>query len=90
MSEIKAGDLVMIVRPKPCCGLASCMGLVGVAKAAPNYVKGIYCIECKFIDHNLSDYFLLDKGYVHLSRLKKIDPPALDEEVERVVELETA
>lgn len=88
--SIKPGDLVMIVRAKPCCGVASHMGLVATAEKPQSHLNGLRCHSCGFLDRDFTNYYKLGKGYAHVSRLKKIDPPALDESVERVRELEQA
>lgn len=88
--SIKPGDLVMIVRAKPCCGVASHMGLVATAEQPKSHGAALRCDYCGLLDRDFTDYYKLGKGYAHVSRLKKIDPPALDESVERVRELEHA
>lgn len=88
MSEIKVGDLVMVVRPKPCCGLASSMGLVAIAEKPKSHFGGLRCHSCGFIDRDFTNYYFLAKGYAHVSRLKKIAPPTLDESLDRVCDLE--
>lgn len=88
-NSIKPGDLVMVVRPRPCCGIASRMGLIGVAEIAKPIGDQTWCPSCSFVDKNLANYFFIaPHGYCHISRLKKIDPPALADEVETVKELE--
>lgn len=87
-ADIKPGDLVMVVRPRPCCGVASRMGMVGIAEIAKPIGDQVWCENCSMVDKNWANYFFIaPHGYCHKSRLKKIDPPALADEVERVREL---
>lgn len=89
-SDIKLGDLVMVVKPKPCCGEASSMGILFITDDPRLEVSHVKCHNCGFVDFDLSNYFLFNgRGCAHVSRLKKIDPPALDEDIERVRELES-
>jgi hypothetical protein len=87
-SDIKVGDLVMVIRATSCCGNSGAVGTVGI-------VEKIYhgclaqCFYCKSLLRAKSDAMINGYGY-DTYRLKKIDPPALDESVERVQELETA
>jgi hypothetical protein len=74
-SDIKPGDLVMVVKPRPCCGTGE-LGLVRVV-VEPHEHDDIVCPSCKRRSL-VSDVFVaLDTGnWCHQSRLKKIDPPA--------------
>lgn len=79
MSAIKAGDLVMVVRPTLCCGHPGQIGTVFVAESVEMACGESECcgdptpIMCASID---SEY-----GY-DLRGLIRIDPPALPESVE--------
>lgn len=81
MSAIKAGDLVMVVRPTACCGNAGWLGLIftvlDVLPAATH--------ACPYCHTVWTNAFALSVGKVGLgfpiSRLTKIDPPAVPQEV---------
>jgi hypothetical protein len=84
MSDIKAGDLVMVVRGAPCCGATKFLGMpfkvfdVRTKEAQCNICGkgGIWPIVC------------VDKTYAfHMSEVIKIDPPAPPESIERKKEL---
>lgn len=88
-SDIKPGDLVMVVRPRPCCGDMSAIGRVAKVVEMPSQQKAVCCLQCLCKFEDLISFRKLDDGNVcHASRLIKIDPPALADEVERVRELE--
>lgn len=88
MSVIKVGDLVMVIRPTPCCGNSRSIGTVGTVKKVYHGALA-QCYYCKSLLRAEADAMIEGYGY-DISRLKKIDPPALDEEVERARELEIA
>jgi hypothetical protein len=75
MSDIKAGDLVMVVKPIHCCGGTASIGLVFVVQEVA--IAGGKCGGC-YVQHPpmpvafINDWFRYD-----LHRLIKIDPPAL-------------
>ena len=71
---IKTGDLVMVVRPAPCCGSAVRLGLLFIATTGKGF--GVRCLNCGI--HTYGGFFIdgsTGHGYL-TSRLKKIDPPA--------------
>ena len=75
MSEpIKVGDLVMVVLPAPCCGSATDCGKV--FKVSRFSSKPPHCGNCNAPCETLA---CSDTPYVktELSRLKRIDPPAI-------------
>lgn len=85
MSDIKAGDLVMVVREKSC----GCESLIPVG--APYVVArinpaGAKCEFCGDSDSNASFDRVDGVGAVG-SRLIKIDPPPVAEDVPAVEEL---
>lgn len=89
---IKPGDLVMIIKPMPCCGYSGGLGLVRTVQAFTSRECGTKCVGCGI--SNRSDFgphshANLGDFYVWLYRLKKIDPPALADETETNRELET-
>lgn len=76
---IAAGDLVMVVKPMYCCGNASKVGVVfRVQKIAKGTARCPYC-NAK-VSGTFADRFP-GKG-PDVSRLIRIDPPALPESVE--------
>jgi hypothetical protein len=81
MSNIKVGDLVMVVQPQPCCGKKNTIGIVfTVKKISSGSTRCGYC-HARYpseIAYGKSD------GLPTLThRLIKIDPPALPESLER-------
>jgi len=84
MSAIKKGDLVMVVRGHPC-GLGNTFKVVGVRPATPF----IRCCDCKErMPSGGALAAVREDGRVFvLSRLIKIDPPALDKSTEQEREL---
>jgi hypothetical protein len=86
MSNIKVGDSVMVVKPKPC-GCTTAMGAVfkvsGFGRSG-NFI----CMECGY---KWKKDYLGIKGFkdysFDASRLIKIAPPALPESLEREKEL---
>jgi hypothetical protein len=79
MSDIKAGDLVMIVRNAPC-GCTKSLGQVFNVKEVYSFMTA--CVICGHIEgvRDLAEH--PDGDVVQLYRLKKIDPPALPETIE--------
>jgi len=70
---ISVGDMVMVVKRKPCCG----QGYLGF----PFVVKAIICFQVAVCmhcgDRHIDDYALDEKGDVYLmSRLQRIPPVA--------------
>lgn len=87
-SDIKPGDLVMVVRPMRCCGAQTGLGSFGIVEGAPVGAYGIQCDSCGDADLDIANIFTIRGNAISRYRLKKIDPPALADEVERVRELE--
>ena len=82
MSDIKAGDLVMVVRPNPCCkDLGVLSGVVSVAHN-PHLCLGRCLCGAFHFDPVVEIDFRGNRERVLVSRLIKIDPPALPESVE--------
>lgn len=88
MSTIKAGDLVMVVRPAPCWCMSSLIGLPFVVEGVT--YRAARCVKCKVIFP--AEERAIIRGPVvdgsefwepAFSRLIKIDPPALPETIER-------
>lgn len=72
-NDIKPGDLVMVVKPTPCCGATFSLGKLFVARETET--KDAVCIGC---GHRFDTHFrvLAHDGWRDGRRLKKIDPPA--------------
>lgn len=82
MSEIKAGDLVMTVRPRTCCPAYSKLGRIGRVMAL--HAETRFCPDCLRPRPAGTVFAMIEGsngGGVDVSRLKKIDPPALPESV---------
>ena len=72
--NIKKGDLVMVVRPSPCCGNINAIGITFIAM--PKTSQRLRCAYCAAL--TTTGHFLNSStGYGYPpSRLKKIDPPS--------------
>ena len=84
-NDIKAGDLVMVVRPMPCCGNLSWVGRIFKAGVVEQCSYG--CSQCGRhsieLTTELSGFSPIGQPYaVEISRLIKIDPPAQPESTE--------
>lgn len=82
MSAIKAGDLVMVVRPTPCCGWTEDIGTVYRVAELWHWGVGCPCEVCGRSDDPSPIAFNESKLGCEVSRLIRIDPPALPESVE--------
>lgn len=69
---IKVGDLVMVVKPQPCCGGSISCGIIGIVSSIKTTN---HCKTCK-TKYEPETAAELASRLVRLSRLKKIDPPA--------------
>lgn len=79
---IAVGDLVMIVRPRACCPQYSQFGLP-FKVAAIGVPSGLLrCTHCKKLHKIAHVQDGVDGLWVETSRLKRIDPPSLDESTE--------
>ncbi len=80
MSDIKAGDLVMVVRPTLCCNVAGpATGRIFVVEDV--FVMPCVCNGCDQIV--ITRYAMQPNGKsIQMGRLIRIDPPALPESVE--------
>jgi hypothetical protein len=79
MSEIKAGDLVMVVRATPCCSATPDVGSV-FRVASINAVVS-HCELCGQWNTDPKAWDVDDSG-VRVSQCVRIDPPAQPESVE--------
>ena len=76
MSEIKSGDLVMVVKTKPCCGTGR-LGYTFTAASNP-FRSSWVCLSCGRVNPE-ETVIETDEGngrIVSVDRIKKIDPPA--------------
>lgn len=75
-SPIKPGDLVMVVKPVPCCGTEDRMGLTSTVQETPRWALYAQCRHCGEVDYAVENYRDLGDGAYHVDTLKKVDPPA--------------
>lgn len=85
---IKPGDMVMVVKPSPCCGSTSTIGWIGRASAPPSYAVSAECNTCGKIDWDVSKFLEVENRAYHIDTLKKIDPPAEGDSLPTHSELE--
>ena len=72
--QLKPGDLVMVVKPAPCCGDTSTLG--HIFTVTHGHVSGYRCNACG-VTAFVSGLIPLEGKYcAEPERLKKIDPPA--------------
>jgi hypothetical protein len=84
MSDIKVGDLVMVVRGSSCCDLSHFMGLP-FAVHSVQFVQS-ECVRCGAVKE--TNLVCRDQYYgFEESTVIKIDPPAMPESTEREKEL---
>ena len=92
MSAIKAGDLVMIVRPTLCCGDASSIGTVFTVKEV--WINRSRCHGCGAFHEEMQLANNLPRSIENAgwmaSRLIRIDPPALTDDTTTERELTTS
>lgn len=84
--EIGVGDLVMIVKPLPCCGYSGSLGNIFKVLGVP-FKPFTRCLHCGHIKSS-DDEFDLGGGFVSAHRLKKIPPLSEDESINESKELE--
>lgn len=75
MSDIKPGDLVMVIKPTPCCGYDRSLGEVFRAKAVERRPRS-RCLHCGSLFVNCLAAQRGPSSWGLTYRLKKIDPPA--------------
>ena len=82
---IRPGDLVMVVRPTPCCAGTRSIGKIFSVKAIRNG-KG-RCSQCK-LELGIVQIADFENGKAgNLSTLKKLNPPAKQETTEKEKEM---
>lgn len=84
MSAIKAGDLVVVIRARPCCGVGNHVGRPYRVVALDRYVG--QCSECGAPVDYTRARSPVDVGY-NVARLQKIGPLTEPESVERDTEV---
>ena len=83
MSErIEVGDLVMVVKPTPCCGNTKAIGAVFVVDFVGSKHTHTECAYCRLITKSTRYAYVTKSQCYDIPRLKKIVPPAQDESVE--------
>lgn len=84
MSDIKAGALVTVVRPTPCCRNASAIGTTFVVQSVVRRQR-VRCIHCGTIEiaseAAIGAWIAGEPVAYQLYRLIRIDPPARPESV---------
>lgn len=78
--QIKPGDIVMVVKPTPCCGSGVAVGWLFSVEIIGS--GDGQCIRCSA---GLPDIYFAagqDRIGYQVNRLKKINPPAVEEEDE--------
>lgn len=84
---IKPGDMVMVIRPRQCCGDAGSIGRVATVVRRP--YRCVHCLTCDTHRYDIDAYWVLSDGTAcQETRLKKIDPPASADGTEVIRELE--
>lgn len=83
-NEIRPGDLVMVVRPTTCCGSMKSIGTVFEVAEIGNYF--CHCVLYNFAGNGIAALVDAESGYP-IQRLKKLNPPAEQEIIEREKEI---
>lgn len=89
MSDIKAGDLIMCVKPSLCCGVSKGIGKTATVTAVESAT--VICSDCgheQFLENAIfGERPDGRQGYVERSRVIKISPPAMPESITNDEEL---
>jgi hypothetical protein len=72
---IKSGDLVMVVKPRACCGNSDAIGMIFTV-IGPAINPTTFCDSCYNTIPSDTHLYLSGGTACPPSRLKKIDPPA--------------
>jgi hypothetical protein len=85
---ISVGDLVMIVKPRFCCGYSGGLGMVFIV-LPPAHARYVTCSRCgRREEHSAAiTVRLSDNTYCELARLKKIPPLTEPKHVHTIEEL---
>jgi hypothetical protein len=91
MNTIREGDLVMVIKPSPCCGMGKLGNVFIAGPIRPSSKGGILCYYCrKIMPPEIVVVCPTYGGKVAaLTRLKKINPPAEPSHTERREEIES-
>lgn len=83
--QIKPGDLVMVVKPTPCCH--NFHGVGEISKVASIHIEDFVCYHCNF---EMSGALVQTSvgWFAPVTVLKKLNPPADEETRETTKELE--
>jgi hypothetical protein len=84
---IKEGDLVVVVKPMPCCGGTRMLGYTFMAGRIRLSSENAFCGTCKHVDGSKLVTEIPDGRVIRLSLLKKIPPLSELEGKEREREL---
>lgn len=89
MSEIKVGDLVVIIKPIACCGYSSGIGRIFRVSEFTKGKAGDVCPYCHSRKPAITIALFEGNGHIgaEISRLKKLDPPTEDETVSTDTEI---
>lgn len=85
---IKTGDLVMLVRPTPCCGNVGWLGTTGTISIILR--RAGRCAYCGKVSERTVASLNGLEGSVSVERLKKIDPPADGDSLPTRADIEVA
>ena len=85
--QIRAGDLVFVTKPMPCCGYAAAVGKVTTVQKKIPDGKPFVCESCnkKFTTDGGMWWMLADDRARHQQRLKRIPPLEELDAVERSI-----
>lgn len=84
--SIKAGDLVMIIKPAICCGGTESIGQIFISGRIVKSAIG-QC-PCGAIYRDTSAYDASDNTYVSVTRLKKLPPLPDDESNDTIADID--
>lgn len=87
MSAIKPGDLVMVVKPTPCCGNTRAIGMTFTVSLVADPFDGV-CLHCLQGDTAPCVRAVGMYGWIERSRLKRIDPLPAEDDIEHREEIE--
>lgn len=80
MSEIKRGDLVMVVAPRQC-GCIGNIGIIATVGEDDSRPGPLHCVSCGagYEQRGRAVYLLGRGSTIEVVRLRRIDPPATGE-----------
>lgn len=86
MSGFKVGDLVMVVKPKSCCGYSGALGHIFTVTSLTHSAPTTTCVQCGERRHSKDDVELDGVSWAQPHRLRLIPPLSEPETTEREVE----